>query len=224
MTARKLPPHALREPARVLIVDDHVAARDGVRAMLDATPGIRCVALAADADEALAAAERTRPDVAVLDPQLADGSGIALCMRLKTHWPRLAVVIYSDFGEDELSISATIAGADALVDQADPPAALPAAVLAAVAGEVRAPIATPAALEHAGARLEADDLPILGMLMHRTPPADIARTLGTDQTKLTARRWRMLARLTRRDERTGNRQRRRPWNRTVPPRPPRPAT
>lgn len=221
MNVSKLSPHALPPPARVLIVDDHVAARDGVRVMLDATPGIRCVGLAADADEALAEAERTRPDVVVLDPQLADGSGIALCMRLKTQWPRLAVVIYSDFGEDELAVAATVAGADALVDQADPAEALPAAVLGAIAGDGRAPAVTPAALEEAGVQLEADDLPILGMLMHRTSPAEIADTLGTDETKINARRWRMLERLTRR---SGNRRRRRPWKRTVPPRPPRPAT
>jgi DNA-binding NarL/FixJ family response regulator len=221
MNATKLPASALRPPARALVVDDHVAAREGVRAMLDAHSGIRCVGLAAGAEEALAEAERTRPDVVVIDPQLADGSGIALCMRLKTRWPQLAVVIYSDFGEDELAVSATIAGADALVDQADHPEALPAAVLAAVACEVRSPSATPAALEEAGARLEADDLPILGMLMHRTPPADIADTLGTDENRITARRWRMLERLTRRGART---RRRRPWNRTVPPRPARPAT
>lgn len=222
MSAPTLP----RVPVRTLIVDDHAIARDGVQSMLEQHPAIDCVGLAGDAATALKQAERTQPDVVVLDPQLADGSGIALCMQLKSRWPQLAVVIYSDVRDDELAVAATVAGADAFVDQADALDALPTAVLAAAAGEVRSPAASANALAQAGGRLDADDLPILGMLVHRTPPAEIAEALRTDQTKITARRWRMIRRLMRRDERpeAGRRRRRRTRDRTVPPRPPRWAT
>ena len=202
-----------------MVVDDHPAVREGVRAMLDATPGLRCTGLAADAAQAQVRVQETRPDVVVLDHHLPDGDGVSLCLQLKTGLPGLAVVLYSAFADEHLAVLATVAGADALVAKSADPDELPAATLAAAAGQAAPPAPSPAALEAAGARLDPDDLPILGMLLHKTPPAEIAHTLGTDESWLTARRWAMLELL---GGGPGRRTRQRARRHAVRPRPPRP--
>ena len=87
MHATKLPVQALQPPARALVVDDHPAVREGVRAMLDATPGLRCTGWAASVAEAHERAQETRPNVVVLDHHLPDGDGVSLCLQLKTTYP-----------------------------------------------------------------------------------------------------------------------------------------
>ncbi len=219
MHATKLPAQALQPPARALVVDDHPAVREGVRAMLDATPGLRCTGCAATAAEALERAQETRPNVVVLDHHLPDGDGVTLCLQLTTAHPDLAVVLYSAFADEHLAVLATIAGADALVNKSADPDELPAAALAAASGSAEPPSPSPAALEAAGSRLDPEDLPILGMLLHKTPPAEIARTLGSEESWLTTRRWAMLELLS---GSPGRRTRQRTRRLAVRPRPPRP--
>ena len=59
-----------------MLVDDHEIVRDGIRAMLDAEDDVVITSEAATVREAIDEAERTRPDVVVMDVRLADGSGI----------------------------------------------------------------------------------------------------------------------------------------------------
>jgi DNA-binding NarL/FixJ family response regulator len=59
-----------------MLVDDHEIVRSGVSAMLGATEDIRVVAEAESVAHAVREAERTRPDVVVMDIRLVDGSGI----------------------------------------------------------------------------------------------------------------------------------------------------
>jgi len=63
-------------PLRLMLVDDHEVVRNGLRMMLEATGDVRVVAEAGTVREAIAQAERTRPDAIVMDVRLADGSGI----------------------------------------------------------------------------------------------------------------------------------------------------
>jgi FixJ family two-component response regulator len=70
------------------------------------------------------------------------------------------------------------------------------AAVRAVADHAR-PLKAPGsdALRAAGAQLEPDDLPVLGMLTAGVEPSEIARTLGIQEDWLSARRWAMLKRL-----------------------------
>ncbi|MFB3739834.1 MAG: response regulator transcription factor, partial [Candidatus Velamenicoccus archaeovorus] len=63
-------------PLRVLLVDDHEVVRSGVKALLQATDDIIVTAEAGSVREAIDEADRSRPDVVVMDVRLADGSGI----------------------------------------------------------------------------------------------------------------------------------------------------
>ena len=68
--------HSEAPPLRVLLVDDHEVVRDGVEALLQATEDIVVTGEAGSVREAIDEADRTRPDVVVMDVRLADGSGI----------------------------------------------------------------------------------------------------------------------------------------------------
>lgn len=81
-------------PTSVLIVDDHADFRRSLSALLEAE-GFRVVGEAGDAASALAAAQRLRPELALVDVQLPDGDGFALAKRLAATDNGLAVVLIS---------------------------------------------------------------------------------------------------------------------------------
>jgi DNA-binding NarL/FixJ family response regulator len=78
----------------VLIVDDHPGFRSAARALLEAD-GFEVVGEAADGASALAAAERLRPGLVLLDIQLPDLDGFAVAERLASWQPAPAVVLVS---------------------------------------------------------------------------------------------------------------------------------
>jgi DNA-binding NarL/FixJ family response regulator len=179
---------------RVLVVDDHPAVRAGLVAVLRSEPGLVPVGAAADQDGALGEARRTRPDVALVDYHLRDGDGLLLCRDLKSLPAPPRVLIYSAFADAGLGLPATIAGADGLVDKGTPTEELFERVRTVARGGTALQVSAEARTAGA-ARLETRDLPILGMLMERTPRAEIAKVLRLDERELDSRVEAMLTRL-----------------------------
>ncbi len=184
-----------RRRVRVVVVDDHAAVREGIRAMLASEPDIDPVAVTATARGAVALAELVGPDVMMLDHHLPDEDGISLCLRLKGIADPPAALIYSAFADEHLVALGIIAGADALLSKAADPDELCDVVRALAEGTARLPALAPATMRSVASRLDAEDLPILGMLAHRTPPSEIAAALRMDVAWLATRRWAMLDRL-----------------------------
>jgi two-component system, NarL family, nitrate/nitrite response regulator NarL len=85
----------MNEPLRVLIVDDHAAARFGLRLRLGREPDLAVVGDAADMAGAVRLAPQLRPDVVLVDLLLSDGDGIDLVSRLRQVAPRSACLILS---------------------------------------------------------------------------------------------------------------------------------
>ncbi|MDX3657901.1 response regulator transcription factor [Streptomyces sp. ID05-26A] len=96
-------------PVRVLLVDDHEVVRRGLREMLDDEPDISVIAEAGSVDEAVTRAQKTPPDVAVVDVQLPDGSGVDLCRSLRDLGIRCLVL--TAFDDEEALVGAIMAGA-----------------------------------------------------------------------------------------------------------------
>jgi DNA-binding NarL/FixJ family response regulator len=184
--------------ATLLIVDDHAAVRAGLTTLVAPEPGLEVVAVEADAEAGLEAAERLLPALALVDVHLPGDDGLSLCLRLRESRPEVAprVVLYSAFADDLLVILAAVAGADALVPKSADPEELVRTLLAAARGQGSRPTASPSALATIAAALDPADLPILGMLVHGTSPAEVAETLGMRDDWLLARRWAILRRLT----------------------------
>jgi DNA-binding NarL/FixJ family response regulator len=181
---------------RVFAVDDHPAVRAGLASLLAAEDGLELVGSAATVREALEQCAQLRPDVVVLDVHLPDGDGLALCLRLQAGpTPAPAVLLYTAFADDRLAVAAVVAGARGLMGKSAEPDALTRAIRAVAQGTSMLPPPSPEALAVSATRLDPQDVPALGMLLHGTPPEDIARTLAVADSWLGARRWAMLERL-----------------------------
>lgn len=105
--------------ARVLIVDDHVIVRRGLRSILELEPDIEVIGEAGTASEALHAAERNRPDIVVLDLRLGPPDdareGLQLCSQIVERLPATRVVVLSAFLEEWLVLESIRRGAQAYV-------------------------------------------------------------------------------------------------------------
>ncbi|QDV35222.1 response regulator transcription factor [Tautonia plasticadhaerens] len=98
-------------PARVLIVDDHPAVREGLGFRIARCPDLVVCGEAADVAEALDQAERARPDVSVIDIALGTGSGIDLIRRLRARDPSSRTLVWSMYPESLYAERALRAGA-----------------------------------------------------------------------------------------------------------------
>jgi DNA-binding NarL/FixJ family response regulator len=180
------------ETFQLLVVEDHPAVAAGIQRLLGAEPDLEVVGHAVGQREGIPLAEKVRPDVAIVDMHLGDGNGIRLTQELLDRRLARSVVIYTAFVDDLVSLSALVAGAAAVVSKAGRGGELVGAVRAAArGGSVRPRISIDGLVEAAG-KVDPDDIPILGMLVHGTSPAEIGEVLGVHERELAGRRKRML--------------------------------
>ena len=95
----------------VFLLDDHEIVRRGVRELIEAEPDIEVVGEGSTTRDALARIPALRPDVAVLDARLPDGSGIDVCRDLRSQMPDLKVLILTSFDDESALFAAIMAGA-----------------------------------------------------------------------------------------------------------------
>jgi len=98
-------------PLRIMLVDDHEIVRDGIRAMLQAEDDVVVTAQAGSVREAIDEADRTRPDVIVMDVRLSDGSGIEATREIRAKHPETKVLMLTSFADDEALFASIMAGA-----------------------------------------------------------------------------------------------------------------
>ena len=84
--------HAQMHPIRVVIADDHAIVRDGLRALVEAQPGIEVVGEAADGEEAWRRAVDLQPDVLLLDLSMPGAGGAEAAERVVRDCPRVRIV------------------------------------------------------------------------------------------------------------------------------------
>jgi len=98
-------------PIRVVVADDHPIVRDGLRALIEATPGIDLVGEATTGDEAVDIARDLRPDVVLMDLAMPGRNGIEATREIAAHGWATAVLILTMFADDESIFAAMRAGA-----------------------------------------------------------------------------------------------------------------
>jgi NarL family two-component system response regulator LiaR len=101
----------MTETIRVLLVDDHAIVRDGIRSLLATEPDIQVVGEAGDGREAVAAAERLRPDVLLLDLVMPGMDGIEVIRRIVARQPEARILVLTSFATDDKVFPAIKAGA-----------------------------------------------------------------------------------------------------------------
>ena len=118
------------EPVDVLIVDDQRPFRSVARTVVDLVGGWRVAAEAETGEDAVAAAERVRPGVVLMDINLPGISGIEATRRIIASYPETTVVLLSTYAAADLPAEATTCGADDVPQQGGPHAPPPCALCA----------------------------------------------------------------------------------------------
>jgi len=98
-------------PIRVFLLDDHEIVRRGIADLLSAADDMEVVGEAGTAAEALRRIPAVRPDVALLDGRLPDGSGIDVCRDIRSSYPEIGCLILTSYDDDDALFAAVMAGA-----------------------------------------------------------------------------------------------------------------
>jgi len=96
---------------RVMITDDHLIVREGLRLILETTDMIEVVGEATDGAECLRLVTELKPDVILMDLQMPRMDGITAIENLRRDHPEIAIVILTTFNEDEMMLRGLQAGA-----------------------------------------------------------------------------------------------------------------
>ena len=134
---------------RVLIVDDHAVVREGLRAFLQLQDGLEVAGEAGDGLQAVAEAERLRPDVILMDLLMPRLDGVGAMRELRARAPRSRVIVLTSFLDDELLMPAIQAGAAGYVLKDVEPSELARAIRVAHEGEAVIAPSAAARLVHA---------------------------------------------------------------------------
>ncbi|OIH93984.1 MULTISPECIES: response regulator transcription factor [unclassified Curtobacterium] len=169
---------------RVLLVDDQVLVRAGLRALVDAEPGMAVVGEAGDGDAAVALARSLRPDVVLMDVRMPGTDGLT-ATRLIGEDPELDalhVVILTTFEQDDYVFEAIRAGAAGFLVKDTEPAELLRAVRTVVAGDsLLSPRATRSLVEAYATHAKPASLaPELGVLTDRE--REVMQLVGVGMT------------------------------------------
>lgn len=100
---------------RVLIADDHIIVRSGLRLLLEAEPDIDVVGEALEGGEALNLVEQHLPDVVLMDITMPGMDGLEATRRIKARWPQIQVLVLTMHRSDEYFFEMLKAGASGYI-------------------------------------------------------------------------------------------------------------
>mgnify|MGYP001588170857 CR=1 FL=1 len=120
---------------KILIADDHLIIRQGLRLILETENDFELVGEASDGAEALSLCKKLKPDVVLMDLRMPNMDGLTAIEKLRIEQPEIAVVILTTFNEDELMFRGLQAGARGYLLKDTGRAALFDTIRAAVRGE-----------------------------------------------------------------------------------------
>ncbi len=96
---------------RILVVDDHVVVRLGLKTLFGTVPWCEVVGEAGTAAEAIEIARHQRPDVVLMDVRLPDESGVEACRKIRSGYPDTRVIILTSFADESAVMASVAAGA-----------------------------------------------------------------------------------------------------------------
>jgi len=96
---------------KILVADDHLIIRQGLRLILETESDFELVGEASDGNEALSLCKKLKPDVVLMDLRMPNMDGLTAIEKLRVEQPEIAVVILTTFNEDDLMLRGLQAGA-----------------------------------------------------------------------------------------------------------------
>lgn len=184
---------------RVLLIDDHAVVREGFRRLLDEADGFEVVAQAGTPSEAVAAARRHKPDLALVDLSLGnEHSGLVLLAQLQEAVDGLRCVMLSMHDDPALVVRALERGARGYFTKAVAPEELIEGLRRVLAGErVLSSDLTPANANAAGpaCQLTLRERETLRGLLSGLPPKVVAAALGISDKTLYRHRANLMEKL-----------------------------
>lgn len=186
---------------RLLICDDHVVVRAGLRALLDSAPDIEVIGEAGSGAEVVTVAGALHPDVVLMDLQLGgEFDGVEATRRISAlPEPRPHVLVLTTFDTDADITRAIAAGATGYLLKAEPPEELFAAIHTAAAGRtaLSAPVAgrVMARMRDPRPGLTTRETDILAQLAHGLGNREIAKALHISEATVKTHLGRIYAKL-----------------------------
>jgi DNA-binding NarL/FixJ family response regulator len=167
-------------PAQVLVVDDHALLRTGVANIINQEPDLHVVAEAANGVEAIAAFERYRPDVTLLDLRMPVMEGVEAVRHIRERDPNAKVIVLTTYDADEDIARALQAGAKAYVLKDISADALISCIHQVLAGRTYLAPAAAAKLAERVTRVQLTprELSALGLMADGKSNKEIATALG----------------------------------------------
>jgi len=126
--------HETGGPVRILLADDHVTVRHGLKLLIDSQPDMKVVAEASDGNHALQLVAETKPDVVVMDISMPGMNGLVATQKLKQRHPNIAIVTLTRHGDDAYLQELLRAGVSGYVLKQSAPTELLHAIRAAAGG------------------------------------------------------------------------------------------
>jgi DNA-binding NarL/FixJ family response regulator len=105
----------MKQPIRIVILDDHELVRKGLRALLDHESDLLIVGEAGTCAQALTIVKRRHPQLILLDMKLPDLSGVEACRRLLAEMPQLRILVLTSYAEEATVAAAIRSGAHGYV-------------------------------------------------------------------------------------------------------------
>ena len=194
----------------VLLVDDHVLVRAGIRSLIDQLGDFSVIAEASDPDEAMRRVAWQIPDIVVTDITMGTHNGLDLLRVLKQQFPQVATIILSMHASEEMVTEALRLGASAYLLKESAPAELEIALNAIARNEtylspavstkvIERFLRAPATEQKQFQSLTARQLQILTMIVNRKGTKEIAFELDLSEKTVAAHRAQLMERLGVRD-------------------------
>lgn len=188
---------------RILLVDDHVVVREGLRVLIETQPDFSIMAEAGSVAEGLVRIRAERPDLVITDLQMAGGGGVELITAVRRTDPDLPIVVLTAFGGPGDVDSALAAGATSYLLKDTPRAELFTALQRSSRGETVLSPAVAALLvrrlrspdDESAPRLSGRELEILQHVSEGRINADIARRLRISEATVKTYLTRSYAKL-----------------------------
>lgn len=169
-----------RQRISLLLVDDHLVVRVGLRSLLETQPDISVVAEAASGATAMEAFTRHQPDVTLMDLRMPGSGGVETTALIRQKFPKARILVLTTYDNDEDIYRAMEAGAAGYLLKNTDGASLLAAIRAVYAGTYRLPedLAARFAQRQAAPGLSPRELEVLQHIVRGQSNKEIASELG----------------------------------------------